>query len=577
MATPTNTSTVDNSLEIGSASAQPKKDTLEELLRSLAEANAATQEEAPGRGNMLFERRKALKEQHKLKEMQDQAEKEKDTSLAKGMVLGSVYKAKGAREKLKQKHQLPQKKERLEAELQKEKLRKDALAEKLGSDLAAQQARKDQAMRNFASQNAQIEKAFQDAHAKASNRLNELNSKISAVQAKDPSRPIFGSSLGIAAAMIGALRQGLFGGQNNAYNLLKEKVERAAMAQMNSLKSLQVESGSAKRVLDGIVQQAESDKEALDATKQAIISDVKAQIGNIMKNYKLELDQNQAVELADAVYDLSANIVEQEASEQARLASTTITGARAVNELNKELRESRAATTDIPPTKEEIKRATKLQEDVESAAGSLQGLADTIDALKRMNPSVFGRITATGLRFIPEFLRTASQTEMDMLKAQFNQILFEKLRETQQRISDQDRQAMRGWVGSIKGDPEAVAKRFEKLVGDTTNRINHYITQAADIRLYPSEAGKQAIIAALPSHNIFGENSTARAVFEPHSILFTNSFGEPLGFGRAAMRVPEAATGKGITEAQREGEDGGGWVGKGIDMVGGLFRGRNEQ
>jgi len=383
-----------------------------------------------------------------------------------------------------------------------------------------QQGLKKAFTQQYSEAKVRLKQAAAESRLEAETNFTNINNQINELRSEDPGQPIFGSSWGIAAALMGSLRQGLFGGDNNAMKMMNKMVEQAAKQQMANIKNLQGQGTSAGKLIDSIIKGASSDQKLLSDLYKANLKDVKDSMANLIQQYNIKINQNEDLTLSTAFQKITEKTVDADTKANSSYGSALIDLA-AVKASAAELTQGAYAqmasdTAPLAPTKAEIGNGKTLKENVVGAVRSLKMYSGIIASFQdliqkdengnNIPRGTWERFKAQGSAYLPSFIRSVGGSEAMFLKAQMNAAIFAEIQKTQTKISDADFKAFENYVPDGGASDEAFADRMERLTGDSVKLIRDSMTSAANIRIYPSNHGIVQVLSAMPAADIYRDD-----------------------------------------------------------------------
>ena len=488
----------------------------------------------------LSEREDRIAERSALAESDAQAQLSK-LDMAQGLSRTGLSIEKGALSKAEAEHGKDESDRRELLAAVAERKRVKGLGRDLQSGIGKLKAADRIIKQQYSEAKLKLKKETAEARLEAETKFTNINNQINELRAKDPGQPIFSSSWGIAAALVGSIRQGMFGGANTAMSMLNKMVDQAAKQQMANIKNLQEQSTSAGKLVNGIIKGASSDQKLLSDLYKANLKDVDDSMKDLIKQYEIKLKQNEDLTLATAVSELVNKSINSDVSADSRIANGYHKLARVVNEGGKyeqEIRErQRSAGGALQPTKSEIIKGKEAYKRMSTAMNSLKAYSGIVYSLKDIfkehiaNGSIgtdtWDRFKAQGVNYLPTFLRSAKASKIKTLTAKINAAIFAEINKTQTRISDADRKGYSGFYGDPADHPEMLADRITNLLKQTVEQARDVMLGAADVNIFPSEEGISQVLFALPNAEAYTSDpllaSTLSMLREEAAILYGSS------------------------------------------------------
>jgi len=393
-----------------------------------------------------------------------------------------------------------------------ERNRKKRLGQNLQSGIGRLQAADRAIKQQYSEAKLALKKETADAQLEAETRFTDINNQINELRAKDPGQPIFSSSWGIAAALVGSIRQGMFGGDNTAMSMLNKMVEQAAKQQMASIKNLQEQSTSAGKLVNGIIKGASSDQKLLSDLYKANLKDVDDSMKDLIKQYEIKLKQDEDLTLTTAVQKSVDQLVKSDTAARIAGGKSMIGLAQVVSsseKLKHDIRMERSSTGGaLAPTKHEVKMAVNAGKDIKTAFTALKAYSGVVYSLKdvfaehirkgELDTSVWERFKVQGIHYLPKFLKSKAASKLTTLNAKINAAIYAEIHKTQAKISDADRIGYEGWENDGGDDPVALSERTQELIDITIGDIKNIMIRAADSQIFPSTAAIKEVLYALP-------------------------------------------------------------------------------
>lgn len=336
------------------------------------------------------------------------------------------------------------------------------------------ESQKSAAVRDFADKNQKYKAAKAAAEKKYNEKMTTITNEANRLRAQDPSVPIFKSSWGIAAMLIGSLRQGLFGGQNTVQSLLNKKVEMAAKQQMRSLKSLEQSGAREAAILQAIRDSSDSELEYYEGVKAALLQDIEKNLTAITKQYNIDIKPSSEFQLRngllDAEEEMKTKVIESNAEvgkAQAALVAAAKRGDAA---------EMKAQSEAGLPSSEEKKQALGEAEDLSEKTKDIMRLASSYSELMDLVSKHFGeggkrgqekRLANMVLGIAPSALWPKKFSDQQAVGARAALLLLEKIKKAQGgRVSDADYKIAANYFGGKQFSQANLTTAFEGVLGD---------------------------------------------------------------------------------------------------------------
>jgi len=347
-------------------------------------------------------------------------------------------------------------------------------------------------------------------------RQGEIRQAMIAFQSRNPYKTVFQSSFGIAASFIGALRQSLFGGENEAVKFLNDKVN--AMVRQNegeySLlnQELSQEEGLFKNILDLTGDQMDD----IYQQKQMFLDDVENAIDIINEKYSINLTSDQYTAAKQALEDTQASIMNDVAQSGVDRDISIIKGQQALDKRMQKssLQERQELTMDDPTIEKNISK--EFREDYNAATAELAAVNKVVetaidlvmkDAPKKDRDTLWRRYVTKGFAALPDIFSHLSQVLGDdnrawltvkarMLEGEQMAQAFQIARREQggSRITEKDFLYTYKRIAQFFASPQAFQEQAAKTINMAIEKIDSLNYQANQRPAY-SDQGSLALNA----------------------------------------------------------------------------------
>ena len=385
---------------------------------------------------------------------------------------------------------------------------------------------RDTAISEFDDKKSKLDEKIADAQTRYNNRMNTITNEANRVRAQDPSVPIFKSTWGIAAMLIGSLRQGLFGGENNAENILNKKLTMAVRQQTMSLQSLKESGSKEASVLQTIRDSSDSQLEYLEGVKKALLDDIAKNITSITKQYNMDMKTSDEHELMMTIEKIGKESAQKVIDADSDIAAARADLAREAN--NVEATATRQLAETKLPSAMETKDAAAFGKQLETDARNLVDIFRTYGDLAKWINEISdddGRGRADRIKAFfegkfPLAFVTKKGAEARAAGARVALALFGKLKKAQgAKVSDKDFEVVEAYFGGGKIEQADLELAFEHLAHDVRMAATQFeglLMNSIDPRDTPDpRVTKRSVIRTFPSITELTDNPILLKLLRP--------------------------------------------------------------
>jgi hypothetical protein len=465
----------------------------------------------------------------KLYEAESAAEKKRianEKISGKKRLVGSVErelnKGSGMRMTLEKAASLPAlRAKRVDALVHRQKSDETSLSN-MRTDLSNIEERKAELQQEFSEKEVALEDAALKASEESRQKLANISNKLSAIRAQNPSEEIFGGTWGVAAMLLGSLRQGLYGGKNEAVSILNKKVEEAAKYQLSQVQNMKELKKENKDALQAILDESENDKERLENTKSAILDEIKVRSKQIVEQYKIDIDRPHLAQLFETVLDSKNKIIDNVVSDNQSVASARVALAVLQSEVFTLEAEAKHVNNPLPTEDELEKEYTRAYTGNDSVAKTIRKNLDVvrvtsniIDQYKRVGikDGYWNRIVLAASAKLPAMMLGKAASDFKIAKALANLQLTSVLRAAGEggKMSDKDKDLVQDFASSASAHGPTMEARVNQIITEAESGLAMTITNAADRRVFKSRVAMSAVLENMPRAGQFSSQPTYRA------------------------------------------------------------------
>jgi hypothetical protein len=172
---------------------------------------------------------------------------------------------------------------------------------------------KNSRMKEFKDLEAKKEGIREDARTTFQVKQGQIRQAMLAFQTRNPYKTVFSSSFGIAAAFIGAIRQSLFGGENEAVKYMNDKVDAMVRQNQSEYSMFNQELSEEETLFKNILDVTKDQMEDIYQQKQVFLDDIGNALEIINEKYSVNMSAEQLQEARDVLQDSKARIENDEA------------------------------------------------------------------------------------------------------------------------------------------------------------------------------------------------------------------------------------------------------------------------
>jgi len=153
----------------------------------------------------------------------------------------------------------------------------------------------------------------EDAKATFQVKQGQIRQAMLAFQTRNPYKTVFSSSFGIAAAFVGAIRQSLFGGENEAVKYMNDKVDAMVKQNQNEYSMFNQELSEEETLFKNILDVTQDQMEDIYQQKQMFLDDIGNALEIINEKYSVNMSAEQLQTAQNVLQDSQARIENDEA------------------------------------------------------------------------------------------------------------------------------------------------------------------------------------------------------------------------------------------------------------------------
>jgi len=172
---------------------------------------------------------------------------------------------------------------------------------------------KNSRMKQFKDLEATKEVIREDAKATFQVKQGQIRQAMLAFQTRNPYKTVFSSSFGIAAAFVGAIRQSLFGGENEAVKYMNDKVDAMVRQNQTEYSMLNQELSEEEILFKNILDVTQDQMEDIYQQKQMFLDDIGNALEIINEKYSVNMSAEQLQTAQNVLQDSQARIENDEA------------------------------------------------------------------------------------------------------------------------------------------------------------------------------------------------------------------------------------------------------------------------
>jgi hypothetical protein len=424
-------------------------------------------------------------------------------------VKGKLSRSKTMRGRLDRDEGLPEMREERDKALVKRQIKDETSFSNMRTKLANIEKRKADLQREFAEKEVALEDAALKASEESRQKLANISNKLSAIRAQNPSEEIFGGTWGVAAMLLGSLRQGLYGGKNEAVAILNRKVTEAAKYQLSQIQNMKELKKENRDALQAILDESENDKERLENTKSAILDEIKASSKQIVEQYKIDIDRPHLAELLDAVLDSKNKVIDDQVSDNQAVLGAEVELVKSEMEVSRLKEEADQLNSPIPSEediRQEYDRAYKgndaVAKTVRKSLDVIRATSAIVDKYKSANleEGVLDRFLTAGMKYVPSFLLNERASELRIADSLANLQLTSVLRAAGEggKMSDKDKELVKHYASDPITFRPVMERRLNEIITGAESDLRMSITNAADRNVFTTRVAMRAVYENMP-------------------------------------------------------------------------------
>ena len=353
----------------------------------------------------------------------------------------------------------------------------------------------------------------EDAKKKFELKQGEIRQAMLNYKSRNPYKTVFSSSWGIASALIGAMSQSLFGGENEAVKFLNNKVDAMVKQNANEYSTLSNELAAEEGMFKNILDVTQGQIDDIHQQKELFLDDISGAIKTINEKYSVKLPADslrkamQTVELARQ--NMLIDVEQAAISENVDLADAIGKHEKDMKKTSWQMYQERgkddpARTGNVPK---------KLKDEAFAVNAQLFAVNKVVEVamdviLKHMpkgeRDTLWNRYVLYGLDFLPEIVAHMTdifikhpdgegaawlKARMDMLEGEQMGQAYAIAKQEQggSRITENDFKNTYKRIASAMTSPDAFLNQVESIIDQTMGNYQELIQQANSAFAYSED------------------------------------------------------------------------------------------
>jgi hypothetical protein len=179
---------------------------------------------------------------------------------------------------------------------------------KKNEEIAKVLAVKNSRIKDFKILQEKKDAVYEDAKVRFKEKQGQIRQAMIAFQSRNPYKTVFSSSFGIAAAFVGAIRQSLFGGENEAVKYMNDKVDAMIRQNQQEQSILTKELANEEELFRNIIDITGHQMDDIYQQKEMFLDDIENALEIINEKYSVNMNAQQLQLAQQTLMDVRAGL-----------------------------------------------------------------------------------------------------------------------------------------------------------------------------------------------------------------------------------------------------------------------------